>query len=574
MWRWLVSPRPLTRAELIGCFALLTVLAAVVFGSHVVHGGFLMDDWSNAAKSRYLASCCGLGETGQGIGWSAQYRNMLSDGPAGYHLGLPVVVPVAYFLFGIHMSLHLALAVMLGVAMSAAAYALLRGFGLRPLHAGVIAALVLLYPFSDSTRLWAMAGYNQILVLLWVAGLAVALRGLRERGRRAAAFHAGALALYLAAILMYELAAGLVSISVVFYLFRGTWRQALVRWGPDLAVAAGGLLYVKAQALPRVVVPFDAGVDHAGRIADQAVTLLATSALPYGTPSRIVLVGLMAAAFVAGAVALRGLAPGDELRTELRRWLAVAAGGVAVVIGGYATIVPANYGAPLDAGIENRVNMISAFGYVAIAYAAAVIGGRLLARGLGRPRLELALPLGLAALIAIGYVVHLDRDKRYYDSAFQQGQVVIDSIRRAMPSGKPPRESMTYVFGTETFVAPGVPVFAWIWDMPGALKVSFQDSSIAGYAMLPGTTFACDDDLMFPQSGYGLGKSQGAEYGQGWFVDVAAGTAERIDTEAECQRERDRFRPGPLKAGADCGLVGGGPATRLAWHCASKPPGS
>lgn len=568
----LVAAGPLTRAELIACAALLTLLAAAVFGSHVVHGGFLMDDWSNAAKSKYLASCCGVGQTGQGLGFGAQFDTMLSDGPAGYHLGLPAVLPVVYFLFGIHMGLHLALAAMLGVAMSLGGFVLMRKLGMAPLHAGLIAALVLIFPYSDSTRLWAMASFNQVAVIIWMAGLFVALRGLRYGGRRAVLWHAAALVVYALAILFYELAGGLVVLSVAFYLLRGTWRQALVRWIPDVVVAYLALQYVKENTLPRPVLGFDEAAEHASFIGGQAVTVLSRTALPFGMPPRILLALLIALPLVGAVVSAFGRPAGDPLRAAMRHWLVVAGIGVVVVIAGYVTIVPATYGAPLDAGIENRVNMISAFGYVAIVYSAAMTTGLFLAHRLGRPpRLAVVVPVALSALMALGFLIKLDTDKGYYDESFHQGQATLAGVGRAFGPEGPPEASTTYVFNFPAFTAPGIPVFAWVWDMPGAMKMTFQDPSIAGFPMLPGTVMQCEDEQVFPNSSYGTGPGEAAPYGSAFFVDAAAGVKQRIDSQSECESAKERFQPGPLAPGSNCVLSGGGPATRLGWQCSSRP---
>jgi hypothetical protein len=68
-----------------------------------------------------------------------------------------------------------------------------------------MASLVLLFPWSDSNRLWAMASYNQLAVVFWLLGLLLALRGFRSTGRAAVLLHAGALLLYAAGIAVYEL---------------------------------------------------------------------------------------------------------------------------------------------------------------------------------------------------------------------------------------------------------------------------------------------------------------------------------------------------------------------------------
>jgi hypothetical protein len=130
---------------------------------------------------------------------------------------------------------------------------------------------------------------------------------------------------------------------------------------------------------------------------------------------------------------------------------------------------------------------------------------------------------------------------------------------------------VSYAFNFPTFTAPGVPVFAWIWDLPGAMKVTFRDPSIAGFPILPGTTWQCNKKGLFPVSPYGTGPGEGAAYGAAFFVDVTAGVKERIDSKAECQSAQRRFKTVTLARGTDCYLLGGGPASRLAWACPTKP---
>jgi hypothetical protein len=243
-----------------------------------------------------------------------------------------------------------------------------------------------------------------------------------------------------------------------------------------------------------------------------------------------------------------------------------------VIVAGYLTIVPASYGEPLDPGIENRVNMISGFGYVAIVYAAAAIFGALLVRRMNAgPRLGLALPLALALFMGVGFLVRVAGDGRNYDAAFAQGQAVIGGIARAYAPAGPPAASTTYVFGFASFTAPGVPVFAWVWDMPGAVKIGFEDPTLAAFPILPNTAWQCDAKSMFPISEFGTGPAETGAYGSSYFVDATAGVKQRIDSKAECESAQRRFTPAPIKRGEDCTLQGGGPATRLSWLCKTEP---
>jgi hypothetical protein len=109
--------------------------------------------------------------------------------------------------------------------------------------------------------------------------------------------------------------------------------------------------------------------------------------------------------------------------------------------------------------------------------------------------------------------------------------------------------------------------------MPGALKVTFQDPSIAGFPILPGTSWHCGKNGtgLFPNSPYGTGVGEGGPYGQSWFVDVASGRKARIRNKADCRKFSQQFQPpSAVKLGTDCNLIGGGPASRLPWTCPRK----
>jgi hypothetical protein len=369
--------------------------------------------------------------------------------------------------------------------------------------------------------------------------------------------------------MMYELAVGLVLLGAFFYLWRGSLRAAAVRWVPDVIVAAVATKYVVDHTLPRAVASWHDRLDHARLIGDQSITLLSQAAIPFGSPARGIAAALVLFSLAAGLAAWLLAPDGHRLRGALAPWLLTGAAGFVTLLAGYLAIFPATYGAPLDAGVENRVNMIAAFGYVALIYAAAMIAATLVLERFARPlRWAVAVPLALAIVVAAGYTAKTRETARYYDQAYTQGQQVLGGISRAY-EGQPPEASITYAFNFETFVAPGIPVFAWVWDMPGALKVHFQDPSIAGFPILPGTNWHCgkEGSGLYPMSPFGTGVGEGGPYGRSYFVDVATGRKRRIDNRQDCLEASKEFQPGPLKAGTDCALLGGGPATRLAWSC-------
>lgn len=546
---------------------LLIVLAGAAYGSHVRDGGFLIDDWSNAAKTEYLASCCGPGVTRAGPpGYLDVARSMLNDGPAGHHLGLPIVVPPAHFLFGASPEPHLALAVGLGVLMSAALYLLLRSLGLARLHSGLISALVLIFPFSDSVRLWPMASYDQLAVVLLLVGLVVALQGLRQRSLpRAAAMHAGALVMFAAGVLIYEPLGGAVVLGAVLYVGRAAWRGVLARWAADIAVTAVTLKYAFAHTPADGILSRGDRVDHARLIADDSMTLLSRVLVPFAELDPILVTALVLWVPATALAAWMLMPRGDRFRGELERWLVVAGLALVTIVGGYLLIARASYGSPLDAGIENRVNMVAAIGWVALIYAAAMLAALLVARrARSSPSRAAAVPVVLALLVGAGYLVELDDSKAAYAASATEQKRVLDAIGRFGPY---PPGSTIYAFGQPGFTAPGVPVYAWVWDLNPAAKMRLQDPSVQAHPMLPETEIRCGFTSMYPENRFGFGEEQAASYDAAFFVDAERGAMERVTNVADCTAAARRFRPGPLARGRDCTMVGGGPATRLAWSC-------
>lgn len=573
--RRIAEEGPLTRLELGGVALVLAVLAAAVYGPHIRHGGFLMDDWSNLAKVRYHASCCGIGRTGSGHGYFSTVRNLLHDGPAGYHIGLPFLIPLTFAAFGSTIAPHLALAAGLAVLISVGLYALLRQFRTAPVHAVLIASLVLIFPWSDANRLWAMASYNQVSVVLWLCGLLLARYGVRSSGRRALLAHALALVCYLAGIAVYELIAGPVLVSVLFYLHRGddgrvAWRGLAMRWAADVAVTVVGLLLVLEFALPRAIISWHQRLLFTRTIANETLTLLGYSTVPFARVPRLVVLGVLLLVLGSALVLRRRLPAEDPTTRGLTRWLVVAAAGLVVLVSGYAFAIPGGYGRPLSAGIENRVNLVAGGGYVLIVYAVAALLGLLLVRALRRPpRWAVALPVAVAVVVGAGYVGLGERSAANYDRSFAQQLRVLHAIRGG---GTYPSGSIIFPFDYPSFTAVGVPVYSWIWDLPPASKVILNDASPAAFPVLPGTRFTCEATSVQPSNGYGLGRLQRGRYRRTFFVDVGTGRVQRIDNLPACRAAVETFHPGPLVTGRDCSLVRGGPATRLSWTCRDGAP--
>src|SRR3954471_21222092 len=167
MRRALTATRATVRGETMLVALGLALLAGLLYGDHLVRGGFLWDDWENAGTTRF--------------GGGHDFAGPFDLRQAAYRPLLQLLLPLPHLVFGAHPAPHLALALVLAVGACAAFHALLRALGAPRPYATAAAALALVFPWSDSTRLWATASLDLVAVMLVLGAAAIALNGPRSR---------------------------------------------------------------------------------------------------------------------------------------------------------------------------------------------------------------------------------------------------------------------------------------------------------------------------------------------------------------------------------------------------------
>jgi hypothetical protein len=469
----------------------LLLAGAALFGPQVVDGGFYWDDWQNAANTHFSREP-GLFGTLEG----ATERPVFEYRPV-----LTTLLALEHSAFGLHVWLHLAMAALFGVLVAWALYLLLRTLGFTTLDSAVPAALLLAFPWVDSTRFWATASYDTLAVALYLFGLVLAVRALRS-GR--AWLTVASLGLYLLASWTYEIVTVGVLASVAVYLLVAPRRAALRRFALDALLVAIALALV-ASGTTRDPQSLGDQVDHAGVIASQSFSLLARALVPVGSVPGVV------AAVVLAAALLLGWRRRD-------RWFAAAALGALFVAAGYVLFIPAlPHYQPLEPGTTNRMNVLAAVGFVVLVYA-------LLRIATGERRF---VALVLCGLIGVGYVVKVIEDRGGWErSADLQAQVLA-----AVPRGAP--GTTFYTFGAPTFAAPGVPVFSLPFDLKAAVRLRFDDASLAAYPLAARSGIVCGKLGLYPTGG-SYGPVHGERYGSAVLVDVPHRRAIPIRNRAEC----------------------------------------
>lgn len=526
-----MSHLTLSKVELPVAALLLLAVGIAVWGSHVREGGFYWaDDWFHAQAFLH-------GEGG--------LRGLFNSRTADFRPMLGVLLSLPYRAFGLRTELHLALGLGLSVAASAAFYALLRTLSVGVADAGALATLSVLFPWSDATRLWAAASLNNVAVIFYFVGLALALRGLTATGRRRRVLVGASLTLYVLGVLTYEVVGAAAALSVLVYGVHAGWRAALRRWPLDLALVVPALAFVWAgqPGYHRYQPTLSTVLDRAGQIAAQAAQLGLQAVFPVGRVAW--LAGSTATGALLGAavvlVAGAGLAGG--LKRRSRQGMVMIAAGASAIAVAYAPFAPAlDKYVPGAQGLLNRVNLLAGFGFALLVYGLVVMVATGLSTVARRGPLTAGALTGLlTALIGVGYVAQAARDKRDWALAWQLQRQQLELTAALLP--RPPAGAVIYTFGAPNYVAPGVPVFALAGDLRNAVKVTFRDPELTGYPMRGSphhTRWVCEKNFMYPLDWF-FGPPEGAPYGRGVFVSVPERRAVVIRDEGQCREWSGRF---------------------------------
>jgi hypothetical protein len=502
----------------------MLVLGFAVYGTQVRHGGFLMDDWYIASQYQTPAH--------PGFGLVRTYMHTYGQRPVS-----ALYLLAAQAVFGLHSSIFLAWSVVLAASMSTLLFIVLRQLGLERIHAGAIAALVLVFPTADSTVLWVAGSNAHLNISLFLAGLIVALHGLRMTGHSARAWHAGALALYALSILFAETTAGPVLLSVFIYRLLVPWRAAARRWAADVVVALAAIAYVGSRTR-QPIVSAHAQWDHVVQIVSDAVRIIELAGVTTGQ-TRIP--GPVIVAVVAlGAMAWFVLPKGGAIRGELGRWLLVTVAGVAALAAGYLMLVPgSSYYAPSAQGLGNRVNALAAPGYAIVLYSlAAMIACGLLALRSGWV-LVTAATAAVAVLLAAFWIGEVRKDQSAYTNAYALAKHSLRVIDHRVP--KPPRGTTVYTFGIPKETASVVPVWDASWDLTGALTILWRDRTIFGIPSPTISDVRCTRRAIEPIGSLYPGGRFASTYGRALFVNIATAHVQAITDRKVCEAARHRY---------------------------------
>ena len=526
------APQPVRRTiltRMLLAASLYSIVAAIAFGPYVRGGTFISDDWSTVDGYRHYES-----------GGAAALVRSLKLVFGGRPL-LPYVLTAFPTILGTrHPSYFLAASIVLAVVTAALFATLLMTLKLPTWLAVGAGALALVFPWSDSTRLWPAVAANNVAVCLMFAAFIVGVRNARRPdGLVALAWESVAAAMLCASVLTYELTVGVAALAGIAYFLVLPRRSALWRWLLNALAALGGALY-SALATTKTSAPWQDWVRHLRTVSLDAARLELRAVIPFGVPNRVRLLVLVV---VAAFVVAKWRSADGRMRRAINWSAGLMAAGWPITIIGIAPTVPTAWFTPLSDTLDNRGNLVAMYGPIVtvLGLASLVVA---LTKHRFRGEAHAAALAGCVVLVAIGgqYMQRIGDDTKLWLTAAKERAFVVGRVAETIPSLPP--DHVVYVTGQRGLVSRALPVFADSWDLGSALRLRYDDRTLRAYSVFAGAHFVCDPDGMRPKVLPGLhwdqsergpltytspyvGRDRGAPYGHITFVDVR--TDQRFD---------------------------------------------
>ncbi len=508
----------------------LLALALAIYLPYALKGGWYYDDW--ALYSTFQDA---------GASWSGQFDACTATISGGRKLTCLYHATLYHFLTDHRTAYHL-VAIAFLVAMAILVYAVLRRCRLGWTWSALIAALLIVFPANDATRLWPTGAIGQYVIVLELVGVLLALSALgRDPGWRRNALHVGAALLFVVAMATYEIALPLIALNGIVYWFAYRNRAALVRGAFDLGLTFLFLLY-------RLIIdpadPSDGFTVHRTLQGDvaRAWTLVSDAWRTWHdvfVPGAIGVIGILAVLAAALALALRG----SEARRRMLPWAALLSAGLVVSVAATFVFFTANdIYVPQVGTAFNRVTLPATIPYLCIFVGLLGLGYEIVRRFVPHPWIA-ALAIGVVVLVSCWHQLRISSDhKRFWDASWSEQRLALSGYKEAV-RGIPPASRLVG-FGVPIWEPDFIPVFAASWDLRGAIDYEtavdppraspLTDSMVCGKRglFLEGELFM---PYLIPESPI-------------YFIDAETKKAERVRTQAECRSTIARWGRPPFLA--------------------------
>jgi hypothetical protein len=530
----------LGRRELLLAGGLLLLLIVGVYGRHVRTGTWIADDWMWIHLYHFMD-----GSRQSPIDLFAASHQLF---PHYRPINTQVLQPLMAFIGGEARGPRVFIGIALAALEAILFYVVLRLGGLRWFPAAAGAALLLLLPSLDTTRLWFSAFHQTLAASFYLGGLLAALMSLRASDRKPQIVLAiGSAAMYAAAVWTYESFVVLVPLSVLVYAVIAGVRPAVRRWPIDFGVAilAG---YVASNAAEESREP-DLSASHLLERADQ-VGAEALDVLRHSLPADQVIWGPLG--LILGALILVGLTRAlrrtDSVAGATRGWLVVGGIGLTFAIAGLLGLLPGESELALSwTGNNNRLNLAPSLGHVVLLLAIIWLAATGIAEALGRSRLLTPLAVGIFAASVASFAAEDWRNLDSWAEAKREQDHVLGGIKSILGPDPSPRTGVI-TFGYPYETSGGVRIF-YSSDLPFALRLMYDDDTLDAAPFRPDFPPRCGPDALVtigvePRGVILDTTDVSYPYGNLYFVDFRHSSWERISRQRQCRLAMSRALAG------------------------------
>lgn len=519
---------------------LFLALSIAIYGWYVFQGGFVADDWVNADRYYFHP------EPGF---WGAVDSYQTPSRPAA-----AVYVTLTYAAMGTDFVPHLALSVLLAAFLSVAFYAFLRTLGLSWPLALAAAALLLVFPMSDSTRFWSTGSQINLFIGLYLVATVIAIAGLRRYGpspsRSAVLTQVLASALAVTAVAGYEIVAPAVLLSFLLYRWiGGGWRGSIWRWLLD-AIPTVLVLIFYTRRFGEGAETIDALLANARLLGDGVVGVLSYSFLPTRAFMDYWDVVGAVLAVVFGTLLIKRLTPHSPDRDAIVRYLPLMLLAIVGILIGYLMLIPAADRYPVySPGVQNRVNCFAALGICALVVfvLGAVASMAVAALPQTSMKVRARLRATLTGVLVLGmfgvYTLRIVEDGHDWAKAAEVQEEVLVEAQALLPS--PPPDSTIFTAPYPGHSAPSIPIFGGGGnnDQLGAFKVAYDAEELRSFPLLGETELECGATSMAqPETG-----NSETDYSKAILIDFRTDTVYRPRSRRECIEYTEAMKPyGPV----------------------------
>jgi hypothetical protein len=511
----------------------LLALTLAVYFPYALKGGWYYDDWR--LYSRFHEA---------GGSWLSQFKACTSFIPGGRSLDCLYHVTEYHFLTD-HRKAYQLVSIVFLVAMATMTYAILCRCRLPWYWSAAVAGLLIVFPASDSTRLWPTGAIGQYVMVLELGGVLITLTALKRPWGdwKTRALHLISLLLFVLAMLTYEITVPLVALNGIVYWAAYRDRAAVKRGLVDLGLAFCFLVYRLAISPPKEEEGFTVhrtiseNIHRASDLLEAGWHVWREVFIP-GAVGTIAVIAVLVLALAASYL-------DPELRRRLKPWWYLFVG--ALVVGVAATFVYQTANAlyaPEVGSLFNRVVLPAAIPYVCIFVALLGIGAELIVRFV-RPRWLAGAAIVAVVAVSCWHQLRISTDhKREYENSWIEQQRALPAYEAAVRNL--PEGSRIFNFGTPIWEPEYIPIFAATWDLKGALRYTTGLNAALVTPFLPLMTCG-PEGIINEEVPYAAYRVLGQPL---YFIDTQnGGTAVRVNSKASCEAELAKWGYPPFTAG-------------------------